>query len=656
VFADAPDVFVARLASPLAIVGFALIVTFVPVLALWGLELLSGLLGARVRRWVHTGFLAFLVAVIAVEIVKRNTPLTASRLVVVGLVAAAAAALLTRLEPVRLWLRYLAAAPLVFAGLFLFTTPIRPLLAEPAGEPANVKVGKPAPVVMVVFDEFPLMSLLDGEGQIDRELYPNFAALAEGSTWYRNDTAVASNTTNAVPAILTGRYPTAVTGPATLDAFPHNLFTLLGGSYDVRAVERFTTLCPQNLCIGGARPSGGALAPLLGDAVDILYSRAAPTRVQTVERLNPDFFGESNAPERVRRFIGSLGRSDRPRLDYVHLLLPHGPWKHLQDGKRYEAPYLPVGLNVAHTGNVVTAAWDDQATADAGRQRHLLQVQYTDAVLGRIVARLRALGTWDESLVVVTADHGVAFEPGAALRGVSRTNYPQILWTPLFIKAPGQQEGKVTDRPTRSIDILPTVADLLDVKLPWAVEGASALRPGPPRSTRLKMLHWQYDQLTPRKGNHLFFSGKRGFEEVLTAPPLRGPGDPATALYRVGRFGPLVGRAVDDLDVGGAAPLTGRLDHAERYDNVDPTADVVPMYISGRLRTKDPLVVAVGVNGVVGGWSEAHATGAARGRGTRTFHTVVPPALLRPGRNDIRLYAVQGTPDAPTLAPVELSG
>ena len=65
----------------------------------------------------------------------------------------------------------------------------------------------PPPVVVAVFDQLPLASLLDREGELDRTLYPHFAALAGEATWFRNASAVTEATTYALPAIVTGNYP-----------------------------------------------------------------------------------------------------------------------------------------------------------------------------------------------------------------------------------------------------------------------------------------------------------------------------------------------------------------------------------------------------------------------------------------------------------------
>ena len=92
--------------------------------------------------------------------------------------------------------------------------------------------GDPPPVVMLVFDEWPLASIVRSDGTIDADLYPNVAALAGDSTWYRDTTTVANLTNFAVPALLTGNFPEEG-DTADTATHPENLFTLLGGNYDI---------------------------------------------------------------------------------------------------------------------------------------------------------------------------------------------------------------------------------------------------------------------------------------------------------------------------------------------------------------------------------------------------------------------------------------
>ena len=90
--------------------------------------------------------------------------------------------------------------------------------------------------VVVVFDQLPLASLLTGAGDVDRALYPHFAALSDNATWFRNASAVSESTTVALPAIVTGNYPTPGQLPVAAD-YPANLFTLFGTRYRLHVHE-----------------------------------------------------------------------------------------------------------------------------------------------------------------------------------------------------------------------------------------------------------------------------------------------------------------------------------------------------------------------------------------------------------------------------------
>jgi hypothetical protein len=63
------------------------------------------------------------------------------------------------------------------------------------------------PIVVIVLDEFPTETLTKPGGEIDADRYPNFAALAETSTWFRNGYTVFDSTFKALPSILDGRMP-----------------------------------------------------------------------------------------------------------------------------------------------------------------------------------------------------------------------------------------------------------------------------------------------------------------------------------------------------------------------------------------------------------------------------------------------------------------
>ena len=112
----------------------------------------------------------------------------------------------------------------------------------------------------------------------------------------------------------------------------------------------------------------------------------------------------------------------------------------------------------------------------------MLQVQYVDRLVGRLLDALRAGGLFDDAVIVVTADHGASFATGEPRRPANRANVGVIAPVPFFVKLPGQRDGRVDDRAVRTIDVLPTIAEAAGVR--GAVEGRRDARPTSARSTR----------------------------------------------------------------------------------------------------------------------------------------------------------------------------
>ena len=477
------------------IVFFALGLVVIPPLVLLTLEALAGLVHGLAATILHLVFVGGLVGLILLQVIRG---VDASSLVLIAAAAAvgvAAALLYARAKPARMLLTVLGAAPIVFLVLFLFVSPTSRLVLEDAPEPRLAEVPATAPVVMVVFDELPTVSLMDSDGEIDAVRYPNFARLAGDATWYRNATTVHEWTTGAVPPMLTGNFPEDDELPLYLD-HPDNLFTLLGGAYDLHAQESQAHLCPQSLCDEDREPLVQRVGSLLSD-LSIVYghlvlpeetSRRLPS-ISTawrgfggdgpVVRLQqgpsqpggrPAAYTERGAE--VQEFVDGLEREERPTLSFLHVLLPHHPWEYLPNGKVYAA-------NLGFQPGMVDERWmGDPELATQGWQRHLLQVGYTDLALGRIVDRLEETGLYDDALVVVVADHGVSFRPHGERRRVHPGNLEEIAFVPLFVKAPGQARGEVVDDHVRTIDLLPTMADILGVEIPWQTDGRLDPRTG----------------------------------------------------------------------------------------------------------------------------------------------------------------------------------
>lgn len=420
------------------------------------------------------------------------------------LLGAGAAALYARASGVRSFVTVLSPAPLIVLVLFLVASPVRGLVFPGEAEGSAGPSRSATPIVQVVFDELPLTTLMGTDGRIDAQLFPNFARLARTSTWYRDATTVDDLTTEAVPAQLTGLRPRAGRLPTARD-HPRSLFTLFERSHRQTVIEPITDVCPERLCADVRPGTADRLRSLESDvevvvqhlllpedlrdglpAIDNVWegfeTGSRPGELRGGSNLREDVLdrlAHDDATAGFERAIAALGRRDaRPPLLFVHSTLPHGPWRYLPGGRQYE-------IEGRGYPGLETDGWTGpQWQVDQAFQRHVLQVQYTDRLLGRLLDALRSSGVFDDAVLVVTADHGAAFVTGAPRRPVNPANAGAIAPVPFFVKAPGQREGAVDDGAVRTIDVLPTIAEAAGVTIPWEVDGVPAgERPVDPAAT-----------------------------------------------------------------------------------------------------------------------------------------------------------------------------
>ena len=206
-------------------------------------------------------------------------------------------------------------------------------------------------------------------------------------------------------------------------------------------------------------------------------------------------------------------------------------------------------------------------------------------MLGRLVARLKEAGLYDRCLLVIAADHGVTFRPGHHTRDVGMDSAPDVMWIPLFIKAPQQSQGVATDRNVESIDVLPTMVDLLEIRRPWRMDGISAADPQQParpdktfyRTTERKL---QFSADFPEKNSTLshqlqWFSREGGHE----------------ALFRFGPNKDLVGQSVKRYFVMSRPRWRVTIEQPDAFRGVTNESNPWPCFLAGEV---DARAVAAG--------------------------------------------------------------
>jgi hypothetical protein len=471
--------------------------------------------------------------------------------------------------------------------------------------PASSAEARRSNVVMLVFDEFPVDALVGPGGQIDAGRFPGFAALARRSTWYRDATTVHDTTWEAVPAILDGLMPNRRIRP-NYRHHPHNLFRLLvHNGYGLHAVEEYTSLCPYPACRRLRRTGRGFFANI-----------------------------ERGRGARIEHTIDSIGPSRRPTLWFHHTLLPHAPWVYLPDGRRDAQ-----SVGDAYEGFQSAPGFYDEALTRHNHRRQLLQIGYVDSVVKRLLSRLKATGMDDDTAIVVVADHGYSWELGVPdRRAVTAGNIDEIAPVPLFISAPGQRSGRRSDSLVRTTDVLPTLARLLGIRIPWRIDGRPAGSEAVRARAQIEMPSRDFKktfrisrgELDRRRranvGRWLGVFGHGTWDGVFHSgsphPELLGR-DPAT---------------IPSADPGGlSASFRPEASGLRAYD---PAAHVVPIWIAGSIgggmpeATRD---LAIAVNGrIVATDHSFHLVNSA----TENFSLLYPERYVRAGANTLELYEV----------------
>ena len=634
--------FVARRNEPIEILLLVVLLTLAPGLIANLIVWLAGALSDTARGVAQSTFVGLFVALISHTTVVRLTSinwvgLLAASLLIGGLVGMA----YRRSTWLRTYLTYLIPAPLIFALFFLLTPPVSGLVFPSKTPAVATDAESQAPVVFVVLDEFPVVSLLNLRGGIDAARYPNFAELASMSTWYKYTASAHVFTSFALPSLLSGEAPDVSLLPTAAN-YPGNLFTLLDRSHSLHVVEPYTSLCPPEAC-GQIQPTSlrDRFRWLVVDASKLYSMMIVPDRTASVSVSDPfNEFGEGplqidqGAPAdhagQFVEFLDGIKASDRT-LHFVHLFLPHAPFSYYPSGRQYHGG----GELDGHESEV----WVEPVLADQGYQRHLLQVQAVDRMIGDLLATLDSVGILDEAVLVVTADHGISFRPNTPRRVITGENAYEVGLVPLFIKAPHQANGVVDTIPARSIDVLPTVADHLGIELPWAHDGQSLLRA--PREAPPLVVHARgSDQVA-------LDDVEQGVRESLAdIESVFGDGQGGLELYSFGGYASLVGSPADDLATRSSG-LTAKVDEAWRLVHVAPYTGFVPGFLHGHLagEVDEGLHLAIAMNGVVRTVVPVFDINADGAR----FNAIIPDDAFVAGFNDFEVMAVSGQSDSPLV-------
>ncbi|MDE3064067.1 MAG: sulfatase-like hydrolase/transferase [Acidobacteriota bacterium] len=186
------------------------------------------------------------------------------------------------------------------------------------------------------------------------------------------------------------------------------------------------------------------------------------------------------------RFVEWLDRQESGWFAHLSYLRPHPPYaaageySRLYDPADVPTPIAPVGEAHRHPLHEFALTYRASAApTDPDAMRRLIAQYYgmiseVDAQLGRAVAAIEARGEWDDTLVVITSDHGEQLGDHGLLEKLGF--FPQSYHIVGLWRDPRRADaGTTVTSFTENVDLLPTLAEALGLDVPAQCDGQSLL-------------------------------------------------------------------------------------------------------------------------------------------------------------------------------------
>ena len=259
-----------------------------------------------------------------------------------------------------------------------------------------------------------------------RDTTPNLDAFAQDSIVFETASAASSWTLPSHMSMLTGLTPSfhAVSRERKLaTSIPYLPQILSKAGYEIDGIV-----------------SGAYLSPSFGFERGFHNYRVLTDRAQQV----------------VDAALGLLQRTEgRDFFLFVHLFDPH--WRYLPPEDFVER-FGPRPPQLEALLNKVIERQPPSGPEDIEHLKTLYdgEIAYVDRELGRLLDWLRVQGLYQDSLIIVTSDHGEAFYEHGYWQH-SETLYEEMTRVPLIVKLPGNSGHRGVETPVSHVDIFATI-------------------------------------------------------------------------------------------------------------------------------------------------------------------------------------------------------
>ncbi|WP_324666133.1 sulfatase [Haloarcula sediminis] len=278
-----------------------------------------------------------------------------------------------------------------------------------------------------------------------RETSPVLDELAEESIQFTNAYSASSHTREAVPALLTGKYPDVA----------------INSEYHLATDTIASELSKRGFSTGGfhsnpfvSRAYGFNRGfDVFDDDLHLGQHKLIALAQRALDKFrNRHYARAREINERSLKWVDSLDSED-PFFLWNHYMDTHGPY---EPPGEYATLYADHGLSARDAQSLYQRAIADPESITDDERRLLInlydgEIRYNDEQIGLFLDELKQRGLLEESLVIVTADHGDAFGEHGYYEH-PRYLHDEITHVPLLVWLP-ESKNETVDAPLSTLDI-----------------------------------------------------------------------------------------------------------------------------------------------------------------------------------------------------------
>jgi hypothetical protein len=353
-----------------------------------------------------------------------------------------------------------------------------PLLKWSNDQKINAAIRASSPnLVWIIFDELAINGLVNREGEIDQVNYPGFHDLAARSTWYANTITPHTWTELAVPGQLNGKMSSDTTQLPS--SWTSNLPTgiLQYGFSDVG----FPFFAADNEKDSGEY-SAKSFRVLIEDSAILIGHKILPKFLRQMIPSLGNSWGNFRTPSNrvsgleswMKSFDMALG-SDTPVVTVAHSLIAHHNWtldgleaSFINNSIPYsEDHYMPGTCDIL--GPELLCVTDLMLL---NKRLYGMNAKAADQALSQVIELLHRHNQFDNTMIVVTSDHGVGHAVGMDGRRIppDDNHFDDLVRVPLFVKILGQKDANIVTETRSTTQILATVLQELKLLSPPEID------------------------------------------------------------------------------------------------------------------------------------------------------------------------------------------